>query len=179
MPDLQTALSTVAKQINFDDVEEVNTPRNHKNFAHELFYWFVDNPASTAAEAVAGINSAERTDVSGRIFQMWSRGLLSRAGNSGSYRYTATRTEYPEFTTEMRQKQMRVAIEARLSKAKKPKAAKAKPVEAKPLPISGPRVTLIPTISKTPCHDAAQIVNNMSVGLAKAVYLELKQVFES
>ncbi len=62
------------------------------------------------------------------------------------------------------------AIAARKNKPKKIKVKKIKaPVAvAKPIPPT--------SLNKNP--DAEQIVNSMSVGLAKAVYLELKKVFE-
>ena len=168
MPDLQTALSSVAKQINFDD--EPNEPQ-HKNFAQKLFYWIVDNPASTAREAKDALGVASDGPVSGRIHQMYSRGLLSRTDGAGGYRYTATRTTYPEFTTEQRREMIKVAIAAHKAKPKKVKAVK-----------KVAKVTFIPpkaapSLNANP--NAEQIVNSMSVGLAKAVYLELKKVFEA
>ena len=167
MADLQTALSTVAKQINFDD--EPNEPQ-HKNFAQRLFYWIVDNPASTAREAKDALGVANDGPVSGRIHQMYSRGLLSRTDGAGGYRYTATCTEYPEFTIAQRREMMAKAIAARKAKPKHKKVKKVATVVALP-PKAAP--------SLNPNPNAEQIVNSMSVGLAKAVYLELKKVFEA
>jgi len=170
MPDLKTALSAVANQISFDDIDEVDTTPKYKSFAEQLFYWFVDNPASTVQEAKTALNVKGDGPVSGRVHQMWTKGLLSRSESTGPYRYTATQTVYPTFTTEDRQKLMLKAIEVRKSKPKKIKVKKIKvPVAvAKPIPPT--------SLNKNP--DAEQIVNTMSVGLAKAVYLELKKVFE-
>lgn len=171
MPDLQTALSSVAKQINFDDDLEVTTQIEYKNFAQRLFYWFVANPASTAREAKDGLGVDDDGPVSGRIHQMYSRGILSRTDNGGAYRYTATCTEYPEFTIEKRRELMAKAIAARKAKPKKhKKVAKVATVVALP-----PKTA--PSLNANP--NAEQIVNSMSVGLAKAVYLELKKVFEA
>lgn len=171
MPDLQTALSSVAKQINFDDDIEVTTQTEYRNFAQKLFYWFVANPASTAREAKDALGVGDDGPVSGRIHQMYSRGILSRTDNGGAYRYTATCTKYPEFTTAQRQEMIKKAIAARKAKPKKIKAAK-----------KIAKVTFIPpkaapSLNANP--NAEQIVNSMSVGLAKAVYLELKKVFEA
>ena len=169
MPDLKTALSAVANQISFDDVDEVDTTPKPKSFAEQLFYWFVNNPASTVQEAKAALNVSGDGPVSGRVHQMWTKGLLSRTEGTGSYRYTATQTVYPTFTTEDRQKLMLRAIEVRKSKPKKIKVKKvAKVVELAP--------KAAPSLNASP--NAEQIVNTMSVGLAKAVYLELKKVFE-
>lgn len=165
MADLQTALSTVAKQINFDD--EPNEPQ-HKNFAQRLFYWIVDNPASTAREAKDALGVANDGPVSGRIHQMYSKGLLSRVDSGNSYRYTATQTVYPSFTIEQRRELIKKAIAGRKTKPKKVKKVA--------------KVTFIPpkaAPSLNPNPNAEQIVNSMSVGLAKAVYLELKKVFEA
>lgn len=162
MPDLQTALSSVAKQINFDD--DLDAPTEYKNFAQKLFYWFVDNPASTAQEAKNALSMSDDGPVSGRIFQMWTRGILSRTKEvGGAYRYTATCTKYPEFTTEQRQEMIKKAQAAR----RKPKKIKVVPTPPK----------AAPSLNANP--NAEQIVNSMSVGLAKAVYLELKKVFEA
>lgn len=171
MPDLQTALSSVAKQINFDDEPSIQT--EYRNFAQKLFYWFVANPASTAREAKNALGVVEEGPVSGRIHQMYSRGILSRVDNGGSYRYTATCTKYPEFTTAQRQEMIKKAIAARKAKPKKIKVKKvAKVVNVVSLP---PKAA--PSLNANP--NAEQIVNSMSVGLAKAVYLELKKVFEA
>ena len=172
MPDLKSALSAVANQISFDDVEEVDTTPKYPSFSEQLFYWFVANPASTVQEAKAALNLDNDGPVSGRVFQMWSKGLLSRSEGQGSYRYTPTQTVYPTFTIEKRREMMKKAIEARKSKPKKIKVKKvAKVVNVVSLP---PKAA--PSLN---AHtNAEQIVNSMSVGLAKAVYLELKKVFE-
>ena len=173
MPDLKTALSAVANQISFDDVDEVDTTPKYKSFAEQLFYWFVANPASTVQEAKVALNVESDGPVSGRVHQMWTKGLLSRTEGTGPYRYTATQTVYPTFTLEDRQKLMLKAIEIRKSKPKKHKKVKAPVVKA----VATPKP--IPPTSLTKNPDAEQIVNSMSVGLAKAVYLELKKVFEA
>jgi hypothetical protein len=173
MPDLKSALSAVANQISFDDVEEVDTSPKYPSFSEQLFYWFVANPASTVQEAKAALNLDRDGPVSGRVFQMWSKGLLSRSEGQGSYRYTPTQTVYPTFTIEKRRAMMKKAIEARKSKPKKIKVKKvAKVVNVVSLP---PKAA--PSLNAHP--NAEQIVNSMSVGLAKAVYLELKKVFEA
>ena len=173
MPDLKSALSAVANQISFDDVEEVDTTPKYPSFSEQLFYWFVANPASTVQEAKAALNLDNDGPVSGRVFQMWTKGLLSRSEGSGSYRYTPTQTVYPTFTIEKRREMMKKAIEARKSKPKKIKVKKvAKVVNVVSLP---PKAA--PSLNPNP--NAEQIVNSMSVGLAKAVYLELKKVFEA
>lgn len=171
MPDLKTALSSVAHQINFDDVDEVDTSPQYKNTAQQIFYWFVDNPASTVAEAKEALNLGNGP-VSGRVFQMWTRGILSRTDGVGGYRYTTTCTKYPEMTTEKRREMIRVAINARRGKPKKHKKVKADVAQVKLIP---PKAA--PSLNPNP--NAEQIVNSMSVGLAKAVYLELKKVFEA
>ena len=171
MPDLKTALSAVANQIYFDDVEEVDTTPKYPSFSEQLFYWFVANPASTVQEAKAALNLDRDGPVSGRVFQMWSKGLLSRSEGQGSYRYTPTQTVYPTFTIEKRRAMMKKAVEARKHKPKKVKKV-AKVVNVVSLP---PKAA--PSLNANP--NAEQIVNSMSVGLAKAVYLELKKVFEA
>jgi hypothetical protein len=173
MPDLKSALSAVANQISFDDVKEVDTTPKYPSFSEQLFYWFVANPASTVQEAKTALNLDNDGPVSGRVFQMWSKGLLSRSEGSGSYRYTPTQTVYPTFTIEKRRAMMKKAVEARKSKPKKIKVKKiAKVVNVVSLP---PKAA--PSLNANP--NAEQIVNSMSVGLAKAVYLELKKVFEA
>lgn len=167
MPDLQTALSSVAKQINFDDDLEV-APTEYKNSAQKLFYWFVDNPASTVKECMQALNLTKNGPVSGRIHQLYSRGVLTRVDGVGGYRYTTTCTVYPELTTERRRELIKKAHAAR--KPKKHKKVKVSNVAFIP-PKSAPSLNANP--------NAEQIVNSMSVGLAKAVYLELKKVFEA
>jgi hypothetical protein len=63
---------------------------------------------------------------------------------------------------------MKKAIAVRMSKPKKHKKVKAVKVVA-------PKAA--PSLNANP--NAEQLVNSMSVGLAKAVYLELKKVFEA
>jgi len=167
MPDLKSALSAVANQISFDDIDEVDTNPKHTSFSEHLFNWFVANPASTVQEAKAALNLDNDGPVSGRVFQMWSKGLLSRSKGQGSYRYTPTQTVYPTFTIEKRRELMAKAVEARVAKSKKKKK------EAKVVALA-PKAA--PSLNPNP--NAEQIVNSMSVGLAKAVYLELKKVFE-
>jgi hypothetical protein len=174
MPDLKSALSAVANQISFDDVEEVDTSPKYPSFSEQLFYWFVANPASTVQEAKAALNLDRDGPVSGRVFQMWTKGLLSRSEGSGSYRYTPTQNVYPTFTIEKRREMMKKAIEARKSKPKKIKVKKVKEPVAKVIALA-PKSA--PSLNPNP--NAEQIVNSMSVGLAKAVYLELKKVFEA
>jgi len=176
MPDLKSALSAVANQISFDDVEEVDTTPKYPSFSEQLFYWFVANPASTVQEAKAALNLDNDGPVSGRVFQMWSKGLLSRSEGSGSYRYTPTQTVYPTFTIEKRREMMKKAIEARKSKPKKIKVKKVAKV-AKVVNVVSLPAKAAPSLNANP--NAEQIVNSMSVGLAKAVYLELKKVFEA
>ena len=171
MPDLKTALSAVANQISFDDIDEVDTTPKHTSFTEQLFNWFVANPASTVQEAKTALNLDNDGPVSGRVFQMWSKGLLSRSEGQGSYRYTPTQTVYPTFTIEKRRELMAKAVEARKHKPKKVKKV-AKVVNVVSLP---PKAA--PSLNANP--NAEQIVNSMSVGLAKAVYLELKKVFEA
>jgi hypothetical protein len=173
MPDLKSALSAVANQISFDDVDEVDTTPKYPSFSEQLFYWFVANPASTVQEAKTALNLDNDGPVSGRVFQMWSKGLLSRSEGQGSYRYTPTQSVYPTFTIEKRREMMKKAVEARKHKPKKIKVKKvAKVVNVVSLP---PKAA--PSLNANP--NAEQIVNSMSVGLAKAVYLELKKVFEA
>lgn len=173
MPDLKSALSAVANQISFDDIGEVDTTPKYPSFSEQLFYWFVANPASTVQEAKTALGLDNDGPVSGRVFQMWSKGLLSRSEGSGSYRYTATQTVYPTFTIEKRREMMKKAVEARKHKPKKIKVKKvAKVVNVEFIP---PKAA--PSLNANP--NAEQIVNSMSVGLAKAVYLELKKVFEA
>lgn len=169
MPDLQTALSSVAKQINFDDDLEVTHPEP-KNFAQKLFYWFVDNPSSTVKECMQALDVTANGPVSGRIHQLYSRGVLTRVHGIGGYRYTTTCTVYPELTTESRRELIKKAHAARKSKPKHKKVANVANVAFIP-----PKAA--PSLNASP--NAEQIVNSMSVGLAKAVYLELKKVFEA
>jgi hypothetical protein len=173
MPDLKSALSAVANQISFDDIDEVDTNPKHTSFSEYLFNWFVANPASTVQEAKAALNLDNDGPVSGRVFQMWSKGLLSRSKGQGSYRYTPTQTVYPTFTIEKRRELMAKAVEARKNKPKKIKVKKVKEPVAKVIALA-PKSA--PSLNPNP--NAEQIVNSMSVGLAKAVYLELKKVFE-
>ena len=173
MSDLKSALSAVANQISFDDIDEVDTSPKRTSFSEQLFYWFVANPASTVQEAKTALGLDNDGPVSGRVFQMWSKGLLSRSEGIGSYRYTPTQTVYPTFTIEKRREMMAKAVEARKHKPKKIKVKKvAKVVNVVSLP---PKAA--PSLNPNP--NAEQIVNSMSVGLAKAVYLELKKVFEA
>jgi hypothetical protein len=174
MPDLKSALSAVANQISFDDIDEVDTSPKRTSFSEQLFYWFVANPASTVQEAKTALGLDNDGPVSGRVFQMWSKGLLSRSEGLGSYRYTPTQTVYPTFTIEKRRELMAKAVEARKNKPKKIKVKKVKEPVAKVIALA-PKSA--PSLNPNP--NAEQIVNSMSVGLAKAVYLELKKVFEA
>jgi hypothetical protein len=179
MPDLQTALSSVAKQIHFDDIDDTSTtyaaptPSKALPVSQQLFYWYVNNPSSTPREAQEALDSGDTASISSRTNQMWKKGLLIRVHAGGAYRYTATTTTYPVFTVEMRQKQMAKAIAAKAEKRKSHKVAKV----AKQKMIKASSDIATPPQNANP--DAAKIVNNMSVGLAKAVYLELKKVFEA
>lgn len=133
------------------------------------------NPNITSVEVANRMNNGDMKGVSTRLKQMIDRGVLARTSASGYWTYTAVGDSYPAFSrVDAMAKAQAVRLEKKI-KRQKQKEYNAR-YKAKKQTVEAP--ALSPTsLSKNP--NAEQLVNSMSVGLAKAVYLELKKVFEA
>jgi hypothetical protein len=132
------------------------------------------------SQQIANImNNGSMVGIATRLKQMLDRGVLSRTeGSEGFYIYQAVGNEYPSVN---KAEAMARAQAARLGK--KAKRDKQRQYNAR----YKAKLKSVSEIEKAPASreitlskntDAEQLVNQMTIGVAKAVYLELKKVFE-
>ena len=181
MPDLRSELMKLENLTFDDDVADAPSPitTDKTNVSREIWDAIKATPDISSVQVANAVNNGDMTGISTRLKQMLDRGILSRSkSDSGMYVYQAVGDVYPTFN---RHEALAKAHAVRLEKkAKRDKqrqyTAKYKAKKQAVLSTAGPLA--IPPTSLTSNPSAEQLVNSMSVGLAKAVYLELKKVFE-
>jgi hypothetical protein len=182
MPDLKSELMKLENLTFDDDVSSEPAPITFTepimNFTKTIWEAVKANPNVNSQQVADLVNNGEPLGISTRLKQMVDRGTLTRTTDSNNkFVYQAVGDAYLNMS---KAEILAKAQEARrINRAKREKqkmynaAYKAKKqaqvVEAPALPPT--------SLSKNP--NAEQLVNSMSVGLAKAVYLELKKVFEA
>ena len=179
MPDLKSELMKLDNLKFDDDVSGEPSPiTTDKINVSKLMWDTVKAHPNKNSQQIANImNNGDMTGVSTRLKQMLDRGVLARTKLDGYWVYTAVGDEYPAFSkTEAIAKAQAVRLEKKLKRDKQ-KEYNAKYRAKKQIKVDKPQA--IPATSLTSNPSAEQLVNSMSVGMAKAVYLELKKVFEA
>lgn len=180
MPDLRSELMKLNDLKFDDDVTTEPSPimQPTTNFSKSIWDAIKAKPnmnSQQVADAVAGGNT---DGIATRLKQMIDRGVLTRDKLDAKFRYQAVGDSYPAFNREQALAKAHVArAEYRIKRAKQleysAKYQAKKKAQAAKLATAG-----VPPTSLTSSPSAEQLVNSMSVGMAKAVYLELKKVFE-
>ena len=176
MPDLRSELMKLDNLKFDDDVADAPSPitTDKINVSKEIWDTIKANPNSSSIQIANAVSNGDMTGISTRLKQMLDRGILSRSKHeSGMYMYQVVGDAYPTFN---RQEALAKAHAARLEK--KTKRDKQREYNAKYKAKLKAVAPAIPATSSVSFSDAEQLVNSMSVGLAKAVYIELKKVFE-
>lgn len=176
MPDLRSELMKLENLTFDDDVTNAPSPitTDKINVSKEIWDTIKANPNSSSIQIANAVSNGDMTGISTRLKQMLDRGILSRSkGANDMYLYQVVGDAYPTFN---RQEALAKAHAARLEK--KTKRDKQRQYNAKYKAKLKAEAPAIPATSSVSFSDAEQLVNSMSVGLAKAVYLELKKVFE-
>lgn len=177
MPDLKSELMKL-ENLKFDDdvgSEPAPITTDKVNISKLIWDTIKANPNKTSSEVADLMNNGDMSGISTRLKQMVDRGVLTRSKNGGYWMYTAVGDTYPAFS---REESLAKAVAVRAEK--KVKRAKAREYYQKYKSMKEVAVApAVPDTSLTKNPNAEQLVNSMSVGLAKAVYLELKKVFEA
>jgi hypothetical protein len=177
MPDLKSELMKLDNLTFDDDVGGEPAPITPTKVNVSKLIWdtIKENPLQNSMEIATLMNNGDMTGISTRLKQMLDRGVLARTELNGYWAYTTVGDAYPTFD--------KLAILAKAHAARREKKIKrekqkqyAATYKAKKQVVEAPA---IPSTSLTSNPSAEQIVNSMSVGMAKAVYLELKKVFEA
>jgi hypothetical protein len=179
MPDLKSELMKLDNLTFDDDVggEPAPITTDKPNISKLIWDTIKANPNKTSIEIANLMNNGDMSGIATRLKQMLDRGVLERTQQNGYWTYTAVGDSYPAFN---RAEAMAKAQAARLEK--KLKREKQKEYNARykaKKQITVVRAQDIPATSLSSNPSAEQLVNSMSVGMAKAVYLELKKVFEA
>lgn len=176
MPDLRSELMKLENLTFDDDVADAPSPitTDKINVSKEIWGAIKATPNISSIQIANAVSNGDMTGISTRLKQMLDRGILSRSrSDSGMYVYQAVGDAYPTFN---RQEALAKAHAARLEK--KTKRDKQRQYNAKYKAKLKAEAPAIPATSLSSSPNAEQLVNSMSVGMAKAVYLELKKVFE-
>lgn len=177
MPDLKSELMKLENLKFDDDVSSEPAPitESKSNISKLIWDTIKANPNKTSSEIADLMNNGDMSGISTRLKQMVDRGVLARSKDGGYWMYTAVGDTYPAFS---REEALAKAVAVRAEK--KVKRAKAREYYQKYKTMKEVAVApVVPDTSLTKNPNAEQLVNSMSLGLAKAVYLELKKVFGS
>lgn len=179
MPDLKSELMKLENLKFDDDVSNEPAPitTDKTNVSKLVWDTIKAHPNKTSLEIADLMNDGSMNGIATRLKQMIDRGVLSRTLQNGYWTYTAVGEAYPAFS---RAEAMARAQAVRLEK--KAKRDKQREYNARYKAKKESTIAVAPevpatSLSKNP--SAEQLVNSMSVGMAKAVYLELKKVFEA
>jgi len=164
MNSLQTELEKIAAKINFPDKEldEVDTSLP---VSQQLFYYYKNNPLSTATEAADSFPHLKSSLVASTTFSLFSRGILARESNPDGYKYKAKVDTYPRYTSEARAANIKAARK-KIKQGAKPALTAKWAEEAKPA-----------VVVNHPEFTAGDILDTMSVRQAFELYKELHVMF--
>ena len=186
MPDLRSELMKLDNLKFDDDVATEPSPitKPMTNFTKTMWEVVKANPNINSNQIADQINSGSMSGISTRLKQMVDRGTLSRhMDSSGMYVYQAVGDVYLSMSRTEVIAKAQAARKENQARRKKQREYNAKYLAKKHA--TNPQViqvvgapAAIPSASLNMHPNAADLVNQMSIGLAKAVYLELKKVFE-
>jgi hypothetical protein len=185
MPDLKSELMKLDNLTFDDDVQTTPITEPIMNFTQSMWNAIKAKPNMTSQQVADTVNNGIIIGISTRLKQMVDRGTLTRHTDEyGMFVYQAVGDVYPNMNrSEILAKAQAARKENRAKREKQREynakyLAKKQAKSAQVIQIVGAPAALPPaSLNKHP--NAEDIVNSMSVGLAKAVYLELKKVFEA
>jgi hypothetical protein len=165
-----------------DDVADAPSPitTDKTNVSKQIWDAIKATPDISSIQVANAVNNGDMTGISTRLKQMLDRGILSRSrSDSGMYVYQAVGDAYPTFNRHEALAKAHASRMEKKAKRDKQRQYNAKYKAKKQITLSTAGPLAIPPTSLTSSPNAEQLVNSMSIGLAKAVYLELKKVFEA
>jgi hypothetical protein len=176
MNSLQMELSNIADKIKFKELDDVEIIASKINFpdkeideidttlpaSQQLFYYYKNNPLSTATEVAEAFPNLKPAMVASTTFSLFTRGILEREKSLDGYMYKAKVDTYPRYTPEARA----ANIKAARKKIKR---------EDKPALIT--KETKPTVVVNYPKPTAENILDTMSVRQAFELYKELHAMF--
>lgn len=186
MPDLKSELMKLDNLKFDDDVTAEPSPITPStNFTKNVWDTIKANPDINSVRLAELINNGSMNGIATRLKQMVDRGTLKRQiDQNGLFVYQVVGNTYPNMSRTEVLAKAQAARKANKEKRDKQREynaryhAKKRATNPQVIQIVGAPAA-IPSASLNKHPSAEDIVNQMSIGLAKAVYLELKKVFES
>lgn len=175
MPDLRSELMKLNDLKFDDDVATESSPiiDTKPNMTKLIWEHLKRNPNQDSKQVASAVNAGDMSGISTRLKQMTNRGTVSRKLVNDTYIYQAEGDAYPELN------RLEIIAKAQAARVqKRSKREKQREYNAKYKEKLKAEAPAIPPTSLLKNPNAEQLVNSMSVGMAKAVYLELKKVFE-
>jgi hypothetical protein len=176
MPDLRTELMKLSN-LSFDDPGEPDVPTNTetKPMSERQVIWnyIKANPMSSCA----GVSAALGIDVASSASQMGAllnRSLVTREHVNGSYHYRTVGDSYPFFDRVAHGKKIGTALRSNYKKKNKVKAEREQ--EQAKLQERAARAQVPISLASFSAQD---MLESMPVGKARALYVELKKLFEA
>jgi hypothetical protein len=180
MPDLKSELMKLDNLTFDDDVTASPITPTKINVSREIWDTIKATPNISSIQLAGMVSNGDMTGISTRLKQMLDRGILSRSKSElGMYVYQVVGDSYPTFNRQDALAKAQAARQANKAKREKQRKYNAKYNAKKKADVVEVAALPIPSTSLTRNPSAEQLVNSMSVGMAKAVYLELKKVFEA
>jgi hypothetical protein len=186
MPDLKSELMKLDNLKFDDDVGNEPAPITPTtNFTKTMWDAIKATPNMNSIQIAERINGGSMAGIATRLKQMVDRGTLSRhTDKHGLFVYQAVGDAYLSMSRTEVIAKAQAARKENQARRKKQREYNAKYLAKKHA--TNPQViqvvgapAAIPSASLNMHPNAADLVNQMSIGLAKAVYLELKKVFEA
>ena len=180
MPDLRSELMKLDNLKFDDDVADVPAPitNTKPNVTKMIWDAIKAQPNMNSKQIAAAVNSGDMSGISTRLKQMLNRGTVDRTIVDNTYVYQAVGESYPELNRVELMAKATAARKTRKHRKIKQREYNAKYKAKKQITLSTAGPLAVPATSLVSSPNAEQLVNSMSVGMAKAVYLELKKVFE-
>ncbi len=177
MPDLQSELSKLLNQKQFDDepgAPVIQTITADGNSNHRIFEYVVKNPAATALQ-IANALGKHQNNVSTVLKSFTDKGLMRRAKpHMGSFEYTATVDKYPAFDRVAHIKNnmaiaRKKAAEARKAAPPKKKVVvvKRKPEPAQPAPQPAAKLEVDTILESINIIQARELLNKLNILFGK------------
>ena len=180
MPDLRSELMKLNDLKFDDDVADAPSPitTDKVNLSKQIWDAIKIKPNMDSQQIADRVTGGDMDGIATRLKQMLDRGILTRIKLDAKFRYEAVGDEYPTFNRQEALAKAQAAKAEKRSKREKQREYAAKYKAKKQITLSTAGPLAVPPTSLTSNPSAEQLVNSMSVGMAKAVYLELKKVFE-
>lgn len=162
MPDLQSELTKVLTQKQFDDDDNTIEAPAEMTMSRRVWEYIKAHPTSSAKEISDG-TSLKNSVVANAVNKFYVRGIVVRRESRHGYTYTTSVDEYPVFDRAAHGRQMiKLAVEARKKNAKAARATKPAKLQVQHKPAG---------------FDVDAIIGNLNVLQAKQLLVRLKEVF--